>query len=67
MQLFIYLMGIFANNYISDILPVIDALPNPPVLDYTIWLRILDNLSIHRRAYDYNSDGENAIVDNLNQ
>lgn len=55
--------GNSANNYISDILPVIDALPNPPVLvtlSYESW----DNLNIHRRAYDYTPSGENAIIDN---
>lgn len=29
-------------------------------LGYESW----NNLSIHRRAYDYTPDGENAIVDN---
>ncbi|EET8937921.1 alpha/beta hydrolase, partial [Escherichia coli] len=55
--------GNSANNYISDILPVIDALPNPPVL-VTLGYESWNNLSIHRRAYDYTPDGENAIVDN---
>ncbi|EEQ7978420.1 alpha/beta hydrolase, partial [Escherichia coli] len=48
---------------ISDILPVIDALPNPPVL-VTLSYESLDKLNIHRRAYDYTPGGENAIIDN---
>ncbi|EFI7284253.1 TPA: alpha/beta hydrolase, partial [Escherichia coli] len=52
-----------ANNNISDILPVIDALPNPPVL-VTLSYESLDKLNIHRRAYDYTPGGENAIIDN---
>ncbi|EIY3367167.1 TPA: alpha/beta hydrolase, partial [Escherichia coli] len=50
-------------NNISDILPVIDALPNPPVL-VTLSYESLDKLNIHRRAYDYTPGGENAIIDN---
>ena len=56
--------GNSANNNISDILPVIDALPNPPVL-VTLSYESLDKLNIHRRAYDYTPGGENAIIDNL--
>ncbi|HBE5460494.1 TPA: alpha/beta hydrolase, partial [Escherichia coli] len=55
--------GNSANNNISDILPVIDALPNPPVL-VTLSYESLDKLNIHRRAYDYTPGGENAIIDN---
>ncbi|EFT2934327.1 alpha/beta hydrolase, partial [Escherichia coli] len=55
--------GNSTNNNISDILPVIDALPNPPVL-VTLSYESLDKLNIHRRAYDYTPGGENAIIDN---
>ncbi|HFO8530171.1 TPA: alpha/beta hydrolase, partial [Escherichia coli] len=55
--------GNIANNNITNILPVIDALPNPPVL-VTLGYESWSNLNIHRRAYDYTPGGENAIIDN---
>ncbi len=63
MQLFNILDGNIANNNITHILPVIDALPNPPVL-VTLGYESWSNLNIHRRAYDYTPGGENAIIDN---